>query len=352
MAYLGIKENELKGLYYFSSLAMGESIGAQIENSLFYLEGEKKKAMKEFNVTEDDIKDGRILMDKFRNTVNEMAYIAIQGTPFDGVYSFKRRAVRDREAKNFPDAFLSMDKAEMLAKYNISESEIRDGGILMSGEVKNYLKKRKNSMPTKSTQPAQVNVIKEDTKSESKNETVLVKVSENEVKANPKTSVSDSNLLRNMIDVVAGKNDVVEIVMSTGEKFRIALRRFFYAEPSCSFANCAYTDGSGNVQVKEKAVDALLDAGEIAMVEPTKVKYKEGFVILRNCDDAYSPDVRHDKMGKLYIEHSIPEIILNVSQVVSVVGYDHYTEINLNKITEEKNKLIYTYLMEKSKDMK
>ena len=57
-------------------------------------------------------------------------------------------------------------------------------------------------------------------------------------------------------------------------------------------------------------------------------------------------------MGKLYIEHSIPEIILNVSQVVSVVGYDHYTEINLNKITEEKNKLIYTYLMEKSKDMK
>lgn len=345
MAYLGIKENELKGLYYFSSLAMGESIAAQIENSLFYLEGEKKKAMKEFNVVEDEIKDGRILMDKFRNTVNEMAYIAIQGTPFDGVYSFKRRAVRDREAKNFPDAFLSMDKAEMLTKYNISESEIRDGGILMSGEVKNYLKKRKNSMSSKATQ---VSVSKGD----SKNEGVVVKVSENEVKPNPKTSVSDSNLLHNMIDIVAGKNDIVEIVMSTGEKFRIALRRFFYAEPSCSFANCAYTDGSGNVLVKEKAVEALLDAGEIAMVEPTKIKYKEGFVILRNCDDAYSPDVRHDKMGKLYIEHSIPEIILNVSQVVSVVGCDHYTEINLNKITEEKNKLIYTYLMERSKDMK
>lgn len=343
MAYLGIKENELKGLYYFSSLAMGESIGAQIENSLFYLEGEKKKAMKEFNISEDDIKDGRILMDKFRNTVNEMAYIGITGTPFDGVYSFKRRAVRDREAKNFPNAFLSMDKAEMLAKYNIGESEIKDGGILMSGEVKDYLKKKKASTPK----------VKPEEKKVEKNEpTPEVIVSEDEVKVKPKTSVSDSNLLRNMINVVADKCDVVEIVMSTGEKFRIALRRFFYAEPSCSFANCAYTDNSGNVQIKEKAVDALLEAGDIAMVEPTKVKYKEGFVILRNCDDAYSPDIRHDKMGKLSIEHSIPEIVLNVSQVVSVSGFDHYTEMNLNKITEEKNKLIYTYLMEKSKDMK
>lgn len=339
MAYLGIKENELKGLYYFSSLAMGESIAKQIDNSLFYLEGEKKKAMKEFGVSEEEIKDGRLLMDKFRNTVNEMAYIGIQGTPFDGVYSFKRRAVRDREAKNFPGAFMSMDKAEMLAKFNIGESEIKDGGILMSGEVKDYLKKKKNA-PTKAAVEPKKTAVPEN----------VVVSEENTV--TPKTSVSDSNLLRNMIDVVAGKCDVVEIVMSTGEKFRIALRRFFYAEPSCSFANCAYTDNSGNVQIKEKAVDALLEAGEITMVEPTKVKYKDGFVILRNCDDAYSPDIRHDKMGRVYIEHSIPEIILNVSQVVSVVGYEHYTEINMVKITEEKNKLIYTYLMEKSKDMK
>lgn len=342
MAYLGIKENELKGLYYFSSLAMGESIAAQIEHSLFYLEGEKKKALKEFGITEDEIKDGRILMDKFRNTVNEMAYMGIQGTPFDGVYSFKRRAVRDREAKNFPDAFLSMDKAEMLEKYNIGESEIKDGGILMSGEVKDYLKKKASA--SKNTAKV-VSTPKKDTVTE-------VVVSENETKVEPKVSISDSNLLRNMIDVVARNNDVVEVVMSTGEKFRIALRRFFYAEPSCSFANCAHTDGSGNVQIKEKAVDALLESGEIAMVEPTKVKYKEGFVILRNCDDAYSPDIIHDKMGKLEIRHSIPEIVLNVSQVVSVSGFEHYTEINLNKITEEKNKLIYTYLMEKTKDSK
>ena len=349
MAYLGIKENELKGLYYFSSLAMGESIAKQIENSLFYLEGEKKKAMKDFAVTEDEIKDGRILMDKFRNTENEMAYIAIEGTPFDGVYCFKRRNVRDREAKNFPDAFLSMDKAEMLAKYNISESEIRDGGYLMSGEVKNYLKKKK-TVSSKNT------VVKEVKSEPVKTEKPVSDVTSMEiqqdkdvVKAVP---ISDSNILRNMIDVVAGDSDVVEIMMSTGEKYRVALRKFFYAEPSCTFENCAYTDGEGNVAIKQKAVDAIIDSGAVTMVEPSKIKYGNGFVTIRNCDDEYSPDILHDKMGKTIIKHSIDRIVLNVSQVVSVKGFEHYTEINMNKITPEKNMLIHTYLMDKFKTVK
>ena len=342
MAYLGIKESELKGLYYFSSLAMGESIGEKIENSIFYMEGEKKKALKEFNLVEADIKDGRILMDKFRNTENEMAYIAIEDTPFAGVYCFKRRAVRDREAKNFPNAYLSMDKAEMLAKYNISESEIRDGGYLMSGEVKNYLKKKKATPP----QP----VVKE--KVEKKTETNVtpdIIVEDKEVKVNPKTSVSNANLLRNMIDAVAGDCDVVEIKMSNGEKYRVALRTFFYAEPDCNFENCAYVDTTGNIAIKEKAIEAIIDSGVIAKVEPSKIKYGDGFVTIRNCDDEYSPDISHDKMGRVVINHYIDKIVLNVSQVVSVKGFEHYTEINMNKITPDKYKLVHTYLMEKYK---
>jgi hypothetical protein len=348
MAYLGIKESELKGLYYFSSLAMGESIGEKIENSIFYLEGEKKKALKEFNLAEADIKDGRILMDKFRNTENEMAYIAIEDTPFAGVYCFKRRAVRDREAKNFPNAYLSMDKAEMLAKYNISESEIRDGGYLMSGEVKNYLKKKKAN-PPKTSNPVTKEIKTENTKDVSDTSSVVIQKEKESVKA---VSISDSNVLRNMIDVVAGDSDVVEIQMSTGDKYRVALRKFFYAEPSCTFENCAYTDGEGNVAIKQKAVDAIIDSGAVTMVEPSKIKYGNGFVTIRNCDDEYSPDILHDKMGKTIISHSIDRVVLNVSQVVSVKGFEHYTEINMNKITPEKNMLIHTYLMDKFKSVK
>lgn len=345
MAYLGIKETSHVdfGLYYFSSLAMGESIAAQIEGSLFYKEGDKKKAMKEFGISEEDIKDGRILMEKYRNTENEMAYVGIEGTPFDGVYCFKRRAIRDREAKRFENSFLSMDKAEMLEKYNISESEIRDGGYLMSGEVRNYLEKVKAQKAKEAKKAEKAEKMISTAEVQEEGNTVVVK--EN------KTSV-DSNLLRSMIDVVSKNNDVVEIVMSTGDKYRLAIRRFFYAEPGCSFANCAYTDGEGNVQVKAKAVDALLEAGEITMVEPSKIKCGNGYAILRNCDDAYSPDIKHDKMGKTYISHCLEEVVINVGQVVSVMGFTHYTEINMTKITPDKHNLIYTYLMEKSKESK
>ena len=342
---VGIKETSHKdyGLYYFSSLAMGESIAAQIEGSLFYREGEKKKAMKVFGISEEEIKDGRILMEKYKNTVNEMAYVGIEGTPFDGVYCFKRRAIRDREAKKFENCYLSMDKAEMLEKYNISESEIRDGGYLMSGEVKDYLENMKTQKAKEAKKAEKAAKMASATEVQENGNSVVVK----------ETKVSvDANLLRNMIDVVSQKNDVVEIQMSTGDKYRLAIRRFFYAEPGCSFANCAYTDGSGNVQVKEKAVDSLLEAGEITMVEPSKVKYSNGFAILRNCDDAYSPDIKHDKMGKTYISHCLDEVVINVGQVVSVMGFTHYTEINMTKITPDNHRLIHTYLMEKSKESK
>jgi hypothetical protein len=178
---------------------------------------------------------------------------------------------------------------------------------------------------------------------------VVIQKEKESVKA---VSISDSNVLRNMIDVVAGDSDVVEIQMSTGDKYRVALRKFFYAEPSCTFENCAYTDGEGNVAIKQKAVDAIIDSGAVTMVEPSKIKYGNGFVTIRNCDDEYSPDILHDKMGKTIISHSIDRVVLNVSQVVSVKGFEHYTEINMNKITPEKNMLIHTYLMDKFKSVK
>ena len=330
MAYLGIYDGELKGLYYFSSISMGESIATQIEGCAFYQEREKKKAMLDFSVSKSEIKDGRILMEKFKNTLNDMAYIGLKGTPFDGVYSFKRKVIRDREAKYFPNAILSMDKEEMLTMFNISESDIKDGGFLMGSEVRAYRAKMKKL-----------------SEKESKGESISSVADISENKVTPKTVISNSNLLRDMISAVSKGNDVVELVMSTGEKYRIALRKFFYMETGCSFENCAYVDTQNNVQLKEKAVNALIDSGEIVVVEPTEIKYGNGFVVLRGCDDAYSPDVHHNKMGNIVISHSIPEIILNVGQIVSVVGFEHYTEINLTKITEEKNKLVYTYLVNK-----
>lgn len=369
MAYLGVKGHEnLDGLYYFSSISMGESIAAQIDGSEFYPEKLKKKAFLDFNCTQETLKDGRILMDKFKNITNDLAYLCITGTPFDGVYMFKHTSIRNRIAKDFDNAFLTMDKAEALSKFNVGESEIQDGGFLLSYKVQEWIKSNKKVKEKRQKQKEKQNSAKNALHENENKEVVessVVSVSSDIDKENVsrvdsgeavKMPILDSQLFRAMVESVASKgnnetkkNDVVEITMSTGDKYRIALRQFFYMDSHCDFSNSAYTDGTGNVILKEKVIDNLLDCGEITVVEPTKIKYKDGFVILLNCDDVYSPDIVTEKTGKTKIVHSISRIVLNVSQIVSVMGYEYYSEINLIKLTEEKNKLVYNYLVSKFK---
>lgn len=331
MAYLGIIEDKnFKGLYYFSSLAMRDEIGKKFNKSSFYYDKEKDKALTEMGISESEIKDGRILMDYFRNK-DEDAYLGIMGTPFDGVYCFKRKAVRDREAQNFENTYMSMDKTEILEKFGLGESEIRDGGFLMSGEVKDWLKK-----PKKKSAP------------EKKNEDVKEDKSTNPVKDDEKIPTSDKNILRNMINVVAQDNDIVEITMYNGEVYRVALRAIFYtANDDVNFANTAVSDGAGNPIIKEKMIDTLVEKKDIIVLPASKIKYCDGFAILRNCDDPYSPTVIRNDDKTHSIFHHIPEIVINTSLVTSVKGYNTYEEITLTKITKEKQKLVYDYLASK-----
>ena len=318
MAYLGIANHEkFNGLYYFSSLAMRDEIGKNFNGAMFFYDKEKKQALEKMSISVEDIQDGRIIIDYFKNK-DENAYLGLTGTPFDGVYVFKRKVVRDREAKHFSQVYMTMNKDEILQKFSIGESEIRDGGFLMSEEVKNWLKKK----PTTKTVEKSVEVVE------------------------VKKAVS-TNLLENMLNSVSKTKNIVEITMITGEKYRIAMKPIFYlSHENVSFANMAVADSSGNVALKENMVDDLVNNKDICVVNKSQITYGEGFAVIRNCDDEYSPTVHHND-NTINISHFIKEIVINVNQVVSVIGMDEYSEINLAQLTKGKNKLIYEYLYKK-----
>lgn len=339
MAYLGVKNGENYGLYYFASISVRDEIAQKIGDTVSYLTGEKSKALKDFNIKKSDIKDGRVLIELYRN-MSENAYLGLEGTPYDGVYVFKRKHIRDREAKNFENVFLTMDKDEILKKYNLGESEIRDGGFLMGIEVSNWLKKNPKGSSVKNEESA---LVKEVEKVE--NSVKEEKVEEN--KPSAKQIISEGNLLHNMIDVVAKDHDIVEIKMSNSDVYRVALRSIFYTEPNFKFENCAMMDSANNVILKENMIDKMIENGEIVVVTPSKIKYGDGYATLRECDDPYSPNIDYDKHGVCVISHFIPEVTINVSQVVSVVGYDSYEEINMEKITKTRNALVFDYLISK-----
>jgi hypothetical protein len=320
MAYLGIINGELKGVYHFTSLAMAEDIRTQIKGCTFYLDKEKDKAMSDFSISENEILNGRILMDKYRNSENEMAYASIEGTPFDGVYCFKKKSVRDKATSKFEHVYWSMSKDEMLKKYNISESEIRDGGFLMSAEVKEYLKRtvntEKNNQSTKDL------------------DAVL-----------PTSAVRvDNDAFRKMMSTVGQKHDVAEITMVTGDKYRIALRKVFLAEKDCDFSKCGEVSSDGTIVVKENAIRDMIKSGRIISVDKTRYECHNGFVTLCDCDDEYSPNFSRDENGNAVISHHFSEMIINMNQIVSVIGQNGYPEINLSHISPDKNKLIHTYL--------
>ena len=337
MAYLGIKNDEMKGLYYFETISVRDEIAKHFTNPSYFFDGEKEKALKEFGLTDSEIQDGIVLIRKFRNKAKESeeSYIGIKGTPYDGVYFFKTRRVRDKVAKQFDSPYLSIDKEGILKEFNIHESEIKDGGFLLSNEVRAYLDAK--SKKAGASEVSNAKNTKKDEKSD---------ISEDDVKAKEKKE-KVVNMLQNMIQTFDGSFDIVDITMSTGDVYRVALRNLFYVADEGIFQNIAYMDSTNTPCIKENIVDKFVSEKAISIVTRSKITYYDGFVRIQNCDDAYSPNMEMNKMGNYDITHQIDNIILNVNQIVSVVGKDGYGEINLTKLTEDKHKLIYTYLVKK-----
>ena len=369
MAFLGINNYspELDGLYHFIAISKCEEISQFFTDSCMYNERDKKRALQDFGLTSNDIKDGRILMDYLRDNKLDRSYLVVIGTPFEGAYFFKQRAVRDREAQKFENTFVTQNKKEVMEKFNIGESAIRNGGYLLHEDVQNWLKKqakaKEKAQAKAETEVQKVNKVENDELSTTPNikEVVEVDIENFNGDSSPieKKEVSkvvvpsvnqkstNDNILRSIIEILSNTFDVIEVEMSNGQKYRLALRSLFYTENDFTFANCAYTDASGNVILKENMVDKWVENGDITIVEASKIKYGNGFAILRKCDDGYSPTVVFDKHGRKQIIHEIPEVIINVNQIVSVVGANGYTELNMQTLTSDKQKLIYDYLVSK-----
>lgn len=318
--YLSVKDNSDKdGLYSFESSKYLKAVGDRIKNSKTYSETQKDVALKEMGLTDKDIKDGGILIKEF---FKKDCYVGLKDTPFDGVYSFVSQNVAFGIIDDFKGhATLHNTKEDICKEFGISEGDIKDGGFLLSGVVKDYLKKLKKdqSKPQMSEKP---------------------KGEKSEKKAEKKEK--NVTLFENMIKAIPEKYNVAEITMANGEVYRVTLKNIFYMANSEIFQNAAFINSENIPCIKAETINKLVEDGLIGICAKSTIEYKDGFCIIRNCDDPYSPNIESNEGIK--IVHQIPCIVLNTNQVVSIVGKFGFDEITYEEITPKNFKLVYDYL--------
>lgn len=345
MGYLGINKNgEDKGLYYFTSLRMRDEIGAKYPDAQYYLDSAKERAMRDFGVTEDEIKDGRDLINLYYKDVMILYYLGVTSGKYAGVYFFKTESVRDKVSRDFADSIISNNRDEVIEKMGTTVDDIKDGGILMSKEARDYLRtngsKNQNDSQTSSVNKA--NSKGNDEKKEVKVENSF----ENKVDKN-------NNFLRAAINRLMGNpsnNDVVEVRMVDGTIYVLTLRHVFYMLKDVSLENCAYIDEQGTPRVKPEAVEKLISKGDIFVSTPSKITYGENnLVVVNDFDDEYSPNILTTKEGNFNIEHMFSKMVINAGQIVSVSMREGYRDLDFVHITSDKYRLVYDYLKEKYK---
>ncbi len=377
MAYLGIREKDENenGVYYFSSLGMRDDVGEKFERASYYYDKEKELALKDFCITENEIRDGFELIRKYihnndkRHTKDSKYYLGLVGTPFDGVYVFNYKTPRDNMAEKFDNTYISDDKKDVMEHFDIVEADIKDASLLFEDRVHNYLRKRTkkvvespkvkateiavtpvtpatsitpvaDKVETKKSEPIKAEVVKAEAVKTNK------EVEVNEITENVKKK--KGNLIKQMIDEVKKENDIVELIFSNGYLYRLALRDTFYVRNGVSFQNCAKTI-DGEVTINSAAIDKLIDNGDIIHIKRTAISHSEDFTVCVDCDDNYSPNVDTDECGRFNITHYIPKIVFNADEVVSVKGLSVYPEIAIDfvKIVNSSQKLVYDYLRKK-----
>ena len=336
MAYLGIREVDNttdNGLYYFDVLSIRNEMAKHFTNPVMYVDREKEKALEEFGLKEEDIKDGIVLIRKYRYGQKEESrcYLGVRGTPFDGVYEFEHMSARDKIAKKLENTYKSTDLEAILKEFNIDKSELKDGGYLFGKEANEYIKAHK---------PAPIT-----------NAPVKTSEENSEVKKEVK---SNSNLLRNMINVISPDKDVIEILMNEGTVYRITYRNLFYLREGIPLTNCATLGADNEVVIDGAKIDKLIENGDIIRVAPSRIVYHDGYAVAYDCDDLGSPTVRVEEDGRYDISHYYDKVVINVSAVSSVIGADTYRElaINFKKMTSDKHKYVYDYLVKKYKSEK
>lgn len=314
--YLSIKENgNLDGLYSFESVSHRDEIARNFKSSKVYASNEKALAKKESGFME--VKDGGILIKAFKKCF----FVGLKNTPFDGVYSFVNQKVALGVVEDFKGFSVLKDNKEDICKqFGISEDDVGDGGFLLSGVVKDYLKANKKKV-TSDAPSVKAEVKNEDKKKKS--------------------------LFKEMISSIPSKFNVADITMVNGDVYRITLRNIFYMQNSDIFQNLAFVNAENVPCVKAESIDKLVENGSIGISEKSIIEYKDGYSIIRLCDDVYSPNVEFESGIK--ITHQIPFVVINTNQIVSIIGKNGYDDVNLTEITTENYKLVYDYLEKKYK---
>jgi hypothetical protein len=403
MGYLAILDENSKerGLYHFVSVSVRDEMGSYFEKPKFYFDSEKKKALAEMGLVEEDIRDGIELVHKFRDNGKSYKgprYLVVENGPYQGVYLFKSLNVCNDFCKYFENCYVETDLSVVLRETGVKEEDIRDGGELMSQGVRRQLDKNISKVSTAVSEKSAVylsltdcpysgiyffnsekvrnkmannfaNSVKYASKEEAMSETGVIEsdikdggmllkddvrkyIDEHKpVKEKSKVSekvVSNKNVLKEMVEIAAeGNNDVIEITMSDGETFRLAYRPFYYTQEGAKFENTAKMTTDGEVIIKEEAIEKLINNGDIFPVYPSGIEYMDGYAILTNCDDHYSPTIGTTPTGAYKIIHVINKMTINVNQVAYVRGYSKYSDICFEKFEAESHKIIVDYLDEK-----
>ena len=404
MSYLGVVDGDKKGLYYFETFSMRDAIADFLGNCKVYDNSQKKTALAELGLMSTDIQDGSVLIDLFKHDSKfippNSVYVYISGTPYKGAYYFVNKNVRDDIAFAFGRFAAYTNDKDSFKKYIPKSMEIENGGVLLRPEAKRWRDKHYNEMSgssvdidayfTEMEEKAEERRLEKKRKAEEKKlraengdfddvveevieakepvseaevekeiEVVETENSGNEDRPNTvifKAQEKEINALttdnvRVIFDVFKNTSEIVAIKMADGETYHVTFKNLYYASPETKLEEAIISDGYDNVIDAEKIAE-WIEKGNITGVTKSKITFKEGFIILSNCDDKGTPTAyKWEDEDYVYFAHDVEKIALNINQIISIIPEKTYPNMRYTKVSAEEypelNKYLYdNYLIQ------
>ena len=409
MAYLGITDGDYKGLYYFDSLSVRDKVGENFDKPKFYTNGQKAKALKEFNIDEDSIIDGGDIVRRLRKAgkyiPTNAAFLAITGSPYQGVYFFNSEKMRDMAAGFFGGlAVIAESQENAIKACKLPRIHIQDGGILLSNECRAWRrghhhliggkpkyaydeKPTLNVVETPKVEKEAPNEVEESKKVErpiinAVDTTEVEKETPNGVNENKKAEThiedtvegsdsegsnfeksevenvndssdiqnledSDKNLVvREIISQLSENTDIIEITMSNGLSYFLTVNELFYAPPEEDFSKAIVKNELGEESVDGEKISDMIDDGIITAICKSEVEYKGNFIILNKVDDTYSPNPLMSDSGHTYFVHGVNKVVINISQIVSIMPVNDFNDMTWKQISSENFAIISDFMYE------
>ena len=340
MPYLGVTDGDNKGVYMFESISVAKGIAKNLEVK-FYRNNQIQNALSDFNISEDEIKDGRILIQRVNEKNNKLiqgnSLLVITQTPYRGIYLYKSKAARKRVASHFGKTAVLVDsKEDALIVYSEVNYEYHDGGILFSPECREWRDKNSDAVSgnyfhyTNKQLVECVSSKKEKPKNEDI-EVVKAEVKEAKNKESNKSSNFTKNALFELIKKYGEDYDLVRFNMSDGNSYFATLNDMYLVAPSFDMKNLL----KGSKKDVADKISKWIKSGQISALSTTKMNFIENFILLIDADDLYSPNPRTNEKDITYFEHGISQILLNVSQIDSIYPTNDYNDMTWVNVSKE-----------------